>query len=205
MSTLIGEAFTKVGKDSVITRRREKSNTLTTELEFHLVRHCRRSGRQRQVEGLSRQITVNLTVLRGPAEASSPSGDGLTAVVPGGGRPQTRPDQLDLLARRARWVWFGKDTTTITHSARDSAIDERMTRINETDSDWDREKLQGAGLAKLRRSIRDVIKVGAKPRSSKERKHIEEDAISRRRSIEEGIHRRRRAALLAPAARPWTT
>src|SRR6202034_4281383 len=59
---------------------------------------------------------------------------------------------LDTLGR-ARRVLVTKDTTTVTDGAGDkSAIEERIrqirTEIEDTDSDWDREKLQER-LAKL--------------------------------------------------------
>jgi chaperonin GroEL len=85
-----------------------------------------------------------------------------------------------------------KDTTTVTHgAASQSAIDERMAQIRreieETDSDWDREKLQER-LAKLAGGV-GVIQVGAATEVElKERKHRIEDAIAATRAaIEEGI------------------
>jgi chaperonin GroEL len=107
---------------------------------------------------------------------------------------------LDVLGQAGRVV-VSKDTTTITHgAAAQSAIDERMAQIrreiDETDSDWDREKLQER-LAKLAGGV-GVIKVGAATEVElKERKHRIEDAISATRAaIEEGIIAGGGAALL---------
>ena len=107
---------------------------------------------------------------------------------------------LDVLGQAGRVV-VSKDTTTITHgAAAQSAIDERMVQIrreiDETDSDWDREKLQER-LAKLAGGV-GVIKVGAATEVElKERKHRIEDAISATRAaIEEGIIAGGGAALL---------
>src|SRR3954451_8028909 len=98
---------------------------------------------------------------------------------------------LDVLGTAGR-VTVTKDTTTVTHGAADqSEIDARITQIRreieDTDSDWDREKLQER-LAKLAGGI-GVIKVGAATEVElKERKHRIEDAISSTRAaIEEGI------------------
>jgi chaperonin GroEL len=98
---------------------------------------------------------------------------------------------LDVLGRAGRAV-VTKDTTTITHgAAAQSEIDARIAQIRreieETDSDWDREKLQER-LAKLAGGV-GVIKVGAATEVElKERKHRIEDAISATRAaVEEGI------------------
>jgi len=98
---------------------------------------------------------------------------------------------LDVLGQAGRVV-VTKDTTTITHGAgSQSEIDARVAQIRneieETDSDWDREKLQER-LAKLAGGV-GVIKVGAATEvEMKERKHRIEDAISATRAaVEEGI------------------
>jgi chaperonin GroEL len=98
---------------------------------------------------------------------------------------------LDSLGRAGRVV-VTKDTTTVTHgAAAQSEIDARVAQIRreieDTDSDWDREKLQER-LAKLAGGI-GVIKVGAATEvEMKERKHRIEDAISATRAaVEEGI------------------
>ncbi|SHG02582.1 chaperonin GroEL [Jatrophihabitans endophyticus] len=98
---------------------------------------------------------------------------------------------LDSLGRAGRVV-VTKDTTTVTHgSAAQSEIDARVAQIRreieDTDSDWDREKLQER-LAKLAGGV-GVIKVGAATEvEMKERKHRIEDAISATRAaVEEGI------------------
>jgi chaperonin GroEL len=98
---------------------------------------------------------------------------------------------LDVLGRAGR-VTVTKDTTTITHGAASQAeVDARIAQIRreieESDSDWDREKLQER-LAKLAGGV-GVIKVGAATEVElKERKHRIEDAISATRAAaEEGI------------------
>ena len=98
---------------------------------------------------------------------------------------------LDVLGRAGRVV-VTKDDTTVTHGAAgQNAIDDRIAQIrkeiDETDSDWDREKLQER-LAKLAGGV-GVIKVGAATEVElKERKHRIEDAIAATRAaVEEGI------------------
>ena len=94
-----------------------------------------------------------------------------------------------------------KDTTTVTHgSGAQSEIDARVAQlrreIEDTDSDWDREKLQER-LAKLAGGV-GVIQVGAATEVElKERKHRIEDAIAATRAaVEEGIVAGGGAALL---------
>jgi chaperonin GroEL len=102
-------------------------------------------------------------------------------------------DQIGLDALgSARRVTVTKDDTTLVDGAGDpSAIAERVAQIrreiDETDSDWDREKLQER-LAKLAGGVA-VIRVGAATEVElKERKHRIEDAISATRAaVEEGI------------------
>jgi chaperonin GroEL len=98
---------------------------------------------------------------------------------------------LDLLGR-ARKVVVDKDDTTIVDgggSADDvkGRIAQIKREIEETDSDWDREKLQER-LAKLAGGVA-VIKVGAATEVElKEKKHRIEDALSATRAaIEEGV------------------
>ncbi|KQV18428.1 MULTISPECIES: chaperonin GroEL [unclassified Kitasatospora] len=98
---------------------------------------------------------------------------------------------LDLLGS-ARRVTITKDETTVVDGAGDSeAVAGRVNQIKaeiaNTDSDWDREKLQER-LAKLAGGV-CVIKVGAATEVElKERKHRLEDAISATRAaVEEGI------------------
>ena len=93
---------------------------------------------------------------------------------------------------RARRVVVTKDTTTIVDGAGDpDAIADRIRQlkreIDETDSDWDREKLQER-VAKLAGGVA-VLRVGAPTEVElKEKKHRLEDAISATRAaIEEGI------------------
>ncbi|MEP6598781.1 MAG: chaperonin GroEL [Actinomycetota bacterium] len=98
---------------------------------------------------------------------------------------------LDVLGRAGRVVVV-KDTTTVTHGSGDQAtIESRIAQIrreiDDTDSDWDREKLQER-LAKLAGGV-GVIKVGAATEVElKERKHRIEDAIAATRAaVDEGI------------------
>jgi chaperonin GroEL len=98
---------------------------------------------------------------------------------------------IDALGR-ARRIVVTKDNTTIVDGTGDkSEIEDRIrqirTEIENTDSDWDREKLQER-LAKLSGGV-CVLRVGAATEVElKEKKHRLEDAISATRAaIEEGI------------------
>jgi chaperonin GroEL len=98
---------------------------------------------------------------------------------------------LEVLGK-ARRVTITKDATTVVDGAgKKAAITDRIRQIrreiDETDSDWDREKLQER-LAKLSGGV-GVIRVGAHTEVElKEKKHRLEDAISATRAaIEEGI------------------
>ena len=99
--------------------------------------------------------------------------------------------QLSQLGR-ARRVVVAKDTTTIVDGAGDTeAIKGRINQIKaeveNTDSDFDREKLQER-LAKLSGGVA-VVKVGAATETEmKEKKHRVEDALqATRAALEEGI------------------
>ncbi|WP_308491506.1 chaperonin GroEL [Microbacterium terrisoli] len=98
---------------------------------------------------------------------------------------------LDLLGR-ARKVIVTKDETTIVEGAGEAAqIEGRVTQIRReienTDSDYDREKLQER-LAKLAGGVA-VIKAGAATEVElKERKHRIEDAVrNAKAAVEEGV------------------
>ena len=98
---------------------------------------------------------------------------------------------LDLLGQ-ARKIVITKDATTIVEGAGENAdvegrISQIRTEIENTDSDWDREKLQER-LAKLAGGVA-VVKVGAATEVElKEKKHRIEDALSATRAaIEEGV------------------
>ena len=98
---------------------------------------------------------------------------------------------IDLLGQ-ARKVIITKDETTLVEGAGDNSdVEGRVAQIkreiDETDSDWDREKLQER-LAKLAGGVA-VIQVGAATEVElKEKKHRIEDAVSATRAaIEEGI------------------
>jgi chaperonin GroEL len=93
---------------------------------------------------------------------------------------------------RARRVVVAKDTTTIVDGAGDGAaikgrINQIKAEIENTDSDFDREKLQER-LAKLSGGVA-VVKVGAATETEmKEKKHRVEDALqATRAALEEGI------------------
>jgi chaperonin GroEL len=99
--------------------------------------------------------------------------------------------QLSQLGR-ARRVVVAKDTTTIVDGAGESdaikgRINQIKTEIENTDSDFDREKLQER-LAKLSGGVA-VVKVGAATETEmKEKKHRVEDALqATRAALEEGI------------------
>jgi chaperonin GroEL len=99
--------------------------------------------------------------------------------------------QLSQLGR-ARRVVVAKDTTTIVDGAGDAAaikgrINQIKAEVENTDSDFDREKLQER-LAKLSGGVA-VVKVGAATETEmKEKKHRVEDALqATRAALEEGI------------------
>ncbi len=93
---------------------------------------------------------------------------------------------------RARRVVVAKDTTTIVDGSGDASgikgrINQIKNEIENTDSDFDREKLQER-LAKLSGGVA-VVKVGAATETEmKEKKHRVEDALqATRAALEEGI------------------
>ena len=99
--------------------------------------------------------------------------------------------QLDQLGK-ARRVVVGKDNTTIIDGAGDTEqikgrIKQIKSEVENTDSDFDREKLQER-LAKLAGGVA-VVKVGAATETEmKEKKHRVEDALqATRAALEEGI------------------
>jgi chaperonin GroEL len=102
-------------------------------------------------------------------------------------------EQIDIsMLGKARRVVISKDNTTIVDgSGNKNDVAARVTEIRReienTDSDWDREKLQER-VAKLAGGV-CVIKVGAHTEVElKEKKHRLEDAISATRAaVEEGI------------------
>jgi chaperonin GroEL len=103
---------------------------------------------------------------------------------------------------RARRVVVAKDTTTIVDGAGDAEaikgrINQIKAEIENTDSDFDREKLQER-LAKLSGGVA-VVKVGAATETEmKEKKHRVEDALqATRAALEEGIVPGGGVALLA--------
>jgi len=98
---------------------------------------------------------------------------------------------LDLLGRARRIVVTKDDTTIVDGAGSADEVKGRIAQIKreieETDSDWDREKLQER-LAKLAGGVA-VVRVGAATEIElKEKKHRIEDALSATRAaIEEGI------------------
>ena len=98
---------------------------------------------------------------------------------------------LDLLGRVKRVIVTKDNTTLVEGSGASDDVAGRITQIKaeieNTDSDWDREKLQER-LAKLAGGVA-VIKVGAATEVElKEKKHRIEDAVSATRAaIEEGV------------------
>jgi chaperonin GroEL len=115
-------------------------------------------------------------------------------------------DQVGLeVLGQARRVVITKDNTTIVDGAGDAAavtgrVNQIKAEIENTDSDWDREKLQER-LAKLAGGV-CIIKVGAATEVElKEKKHRIEDAVSATRAaIEEGIVPGGGSALIHAAA-----
>ena len=98
---------------------------------------------------------------------------------------------LDVLGS-ARRVVVSKDSTVIvdgggTHEAIANRVNQLKGEIENSESDWDREKLQER-LAKLAGGVA-VIKVGAATETElKERKHRVEDAVSAAKAaVEEGV------------------
>ncbi|HLX88942.1 MAG TPA: chaperonin GroEL, partial [Acidimicrobiales bacterium] len=98
---------------------------------------------------------------------------------------------LDLLGRARRVIVTKDDTTIVDGAGEESEVKGRIAQlkreIDDTDSDWDREKLQER-LAKLAGGIA-VVKVGAATEVElKEKKHRIEDALSATRAaIDEGV------------------
>jgi len=111
---------------------------------------------------------------------------------------------LEVLGTARRVVVDKDNTTVVDGGGATSEVQDRVRQIRreieETDSDWDREKLQER-LAKLAGGV-GVIRVGAHTEVElKERKHRVEDAISATRAaIEEGIVAGGGSALVHAAA-----
>ncbi len=98
---------------------------------------------------------------------------------------------IDLLGSARRVIVTKDDTTVVDGAGADADVKGRIAQIKreieDTDSDWDREKLQER-LAKLAGGVA-VVRVGAATEVElKEKKHRIEDALSATRAaIEEGI------------------
>ncbi len=140
------------------------------------------TGRRRQGAGLRRPPQADARGHRDPhRRRGDHRGDG----------PQAREHEA-LAARPARKVVVDKDSTTIIDGAGDAEaikgrIKQLKAEIENTDSDFDREKLQER-LAKLSGGVA-VVKVGAATETEmKEKKHRVEDALqATRAALEEGI------------------
>ncbi len=111
---------------------------------------------------------------------------------------------VDLLGKVRRAVVTKDNTTLVEGAGSKDAVEGRIAQlkreVEESDSDWDREKLQER-LAKLSGGVA-VIKVGAATEIAlKERKHRIEDAVSATRAaVEEGVIPGGGAALIHAAA-----
>ncbi len=98
---------------------------------------------------------------------------------------------LDMMGQARRVILTKDDTTIVDGNGADTDVSARIKQIereiDNSDSDWDREKLQER-LAKLSGGV-VVIKVGAATEVElKEKKHRIEDAVSATRAaVEEGI------------------
>jgi chaperonin GroEL len=98
---------------------------------------------------------------------------------------------VDLLGKARRVIVTKDDTTIVEGGGSEDDVKGRIAQIkreiDDTDSDWDREKLQER-LAKLAGGVA-VVKVGAATEVElKEKKHRIEDALSATRAaVEEGI------------------
>ncbi|GAA1764734.1 MULTISPECIES: chaperonin GroEL [Streptomonospora] len=111
---------------------------------------------------------------------------------------------VDVLGSARRVTVTKDDTTIVDGKGEQSEVDDRVAQIRKeienSDSDWDREKLQER-LAKLAGGV-SVLRVGAATEVElKEKKHRLEDAISATRAaIEEGIVAGGGASLVHAAA-----
>src|SRR5690348_8261530 len=111
---------------------------------------------------------------------------------------------VDLLGKVRRAVVTKDNTTPVEGAGSKADVEARVAQlkreIEESDSDWDKEKLQER-LAKLSGGVA-VIKVGAATETAlKERKHRIEDAVSATRAaVEEGVIPGGGAALVHAAA-----
>ena len=167
-----------------------------------VARHDRRQQAARHVHRRRRQ---------GPGLRRPPQADARGHRHPAGGEVITEEMGLKLentkLSQlgRARKVVIDKDSTTIIDGAGDpeqikARIKQLKAEVENTDSDFDREKLQER-LAKLAGGVA-VVKVGAATETEmKEKKHRVEDALqATRAALEEGIVAGGGVALLNAAA-----
>ncbi|MDK2805322.1 MAG: chaperonin GroEL [Thermoanaerobacterium sp.] len=212
IGNLIAEAMDKVGKDGVITVEESKSMNTTIEIvegmQFdrgyisqYMVTD---TDKMEAVEALA---TLVVNKLRGTFTCVAVKAPGFgdrrkemlqdIAILTGGQviseevGIDLKEAKLDMLGR-ARQVKVTKENTTIVDGAGNAAdiknrINQIKVQIEETTSDYDREKLQER-LAKLSGGVA-VIQAGAATETElKEKKHRIEDALSATRAaVEEGI------------------
>ncbi len=194
IGNIIAEAMEKVGKDGVITV--EEAKTMTTELETV-------EGMQFDRGYLSPYFVTDAERMECVLEDPYILGDRRKAMLEDisiltGGKPIMEEIGLKLegvqLADlgRAKRVTVNKDNTTIidgagTEQSIQGRIKQLRSQVEETTSDYDREKLQER-LAKLVGGVA-LIKVGAATETEmKEKKARVEDALhATRAAVEEGI------------------
>src|SRR5436190_905626 len=174
---VIADAIEKVGKDGVVNV--EEGQTFGLDLEFTEGMQFDKGYLSPYMITDTERMLEDIAILSGAEVITEEMGLKLE---------NTKLSQLG----RARKVVVDKDTTTIIDGAGDpegikGRIKQLKAEIENTDSDFDREKLQER-LAKLAGGVA-VVKVGAATETEmKEKKHRVEDALqATRAALEEGI------------------